>query len=287
MNGPLTPIQQPLARWSSRFAVFALTIVAVILPLHRFTQFPTKTAIVLVGVAFGLAAIALFLGLIAAVGIWRRGRTGAWSTAAGILLPLALFAWPLAMVPAYQSLPIINDISTDTVTPPRFDVLAKERHAQGANTAAYPGERVAKLQADAYPDLRTVVVNRPVEDTYDLVLDIVRGRRGLRWKVAGEVTPTLRPARFGIIEVADRSTFLGFIDDVVIRVSGNETQSKVDIRSASRYGRHDFGQNAARIRRVLRELQSRLELGQSRRRQWRKPRQHAARRRRTRRYPRA
>jgi Protein of unknown function (DUF1499) len=259
MTGPLTPIQQPLARWSSRLALFAITIIAVVLPLHRFTQFPTKTAMALVGFAFALAAIAFLVGFIAAISIWRRGRTGAWSAAVGMILPLALFTWPLAMVPAYQSLPVINDISTDTATPPRFDVLAKERHAQGANTAAYPGERFAKQQAEAYPDLRTATVNRPVEDTYDLVLDIVRGRRGLRWKVVAEVTPTLRPARFGLIEVADRSLILGFVDDVVIRVSGNETQSKVDIRSASRFGMHDFGQNASRIRRFLRELQSRLD----------------------------
>jgi Protein of unknown function (DUF1499) len=259
MTGPLIPIEQPLARWSSRFALFALAIIAVVLPLHRFTQFPTKTAMALAGFAFALLGLALLVGLVAAVSIWRRGRTGAWHAAAGILLPLALFVWPASVVPVYHSLPPINDITTDTATPPLFTTLARERHAQGANTAAYPGERFALAQAEAYPDLRTVTVDRPLEDTYDLVLDVVRGRRGLRWRVAAEQTPQLRPARFGLIEVIERTFILGFPDDVVIRVSGNETQSKVDIRSASRYGFHDFGQNATRIRRFIRELQARLD----------------------------
>jgi uncharacterized protein (DUF1499 family) len=42
--------------------------------------------------------------------------------------------------------------------------------------------------------------------------------------------------------------------DVAIRVTGDGETSFVDMRSASRYGRHDLGDNADRIVRFLREL---------------------------------
>jgi hypothetical protein len=52
---------------------------------------------------------------------------------------------------------------------------------------------------------------------------------------------------------------LGFYDDVVIRVEGDEERARIDIRSASRYGSHDLGRNADRIRQILKEIVVRLE----------------------------
>jgi hypothetical protein len=40
---------------------------------------------------------------------------------------------------------------------------------------------------------------------------------------------------------------MGFRDDVVVRIRPDPDGARVDIRSASRYGRHDFGTNASRI----------------------------------------
>jgi len=40
---------------------------------------------------------------------------------------------------------------------------------------------------------------------------------------------------------------MGFRDDVVIRIRPDTDGARIDIRSTSRYGRHDFGTNAARI----------------------------------------
>ena len=52
---------------------------------------------------------------------------------------------------------------------------------------------------------------------------------------------------------------LGFSDDVSIRVTGDDGASRVDIRSASRYGRHDLGRNVERVRALMREIVGRLE----------------------------
>ena len=52
---------------------------------------------------------------------------------------------------------------------------------------------------------------------------------------------------------------VGFTDDIVIRVEGSVNRSRIDVRSASRHGQHDLGQNAARVRRFFAELQSRID----------------------------
>jgi len=62
----------------------------------------------------------------------------------------------------------------------------------------------------------------------------------------------------GRIEATYTSMLYGFTDDVVVRVVADGAGSKVDVRSKSRVGRSDFGQNAKRIRTFLRELQAKL-----------------------------
>ena len=52
---------------------------------------------------------------------------------------------------------------------------------------------------------------------------------------------------------------VGFTDDIIVRVEGNATRSRIDVRSASRYGQADLGQNATRVRRFLAEMQSRVD----------------------------
>ena len=155
------------------------------------------------------------------------------------------------------SLPRINDVSTDVVNVPRFGILARVR-GEGANSAEYQ-RAFADKQQQAYPDLRTLVVDRSADEVFDLVARMISGRRGLGWKVLTEEPPTLKPLKPGWIQATERTMVLGFVDDIVIRVAGSDTETRVDIRSASRFGRHDMGANASRIRRFMRELSSRLD----------------------------
>jgi uncharacterized protein (DUF1499 family) len=260
-----TTIPEPMALWCRRFGLFALALVVVALVLHRFGQLTTPVGLALAGVGFAISALALLLGLYAGTSIWVRGRTGAGRMAAGMIAAGVLWLAPLAQLPTYFALPLINDITTDTVNPPRFQQLAIARGTgTGANSANYGGERVARQQASAYADLRSlVVVDRPADEVFDLARRVVSGRRGLGWRVLSEEPPAPRrpgaEAKPGIIEATERTMILGFVDDIVIRVTGSDAEARVDVRSASRYGKHDFGANASRIRRFLRELQARLE----------------------------
>jgi hypothetical protein len=56
------------------------------------------------------------------------------------------------------------------------------------------------------------------------------------------------------IEATDTTLLFGFKDDIVIRVAAAGSGSRVDVRSLSRVGKSDFGVNANRIRKFLRQL---------------------------------
>jgi hypothetical protein len=60
--------------------------------------------------------------------------------------------------------------------------------------------------------------------------------------------------REGSIEAVARSLIMGFRADVVFRVAALGAGSQIDIRSASRYGWHDAGANASRVRQLLEEI---------------------------------
>jgi hypothetical protein len=47
---------------------------------------------------------------------------------------------------------------------------------------------------------------------------------------------------------------MGFRDDVVIRVMPLGQGTRIDMRSASRVGTHDFGANASRIRSLFEDI---------------------------------
>jgi uncharacterized protein (DUF1499 family) len=224
------------------------------LVLHRLTSFPTPVALNLFFVAFVGAAVALLAGLIALAQIWHSGYAGAGGAAIGILLPLLMVVWPLAYVQAYRNTPALNDVTTDLALPPRFTALAKQR-VEGSNGATYPA-RFGELQQKAYPDLRTFAIDRPVEETFELVEETAAR---LRWKVVVSDAPVGKTGKGGLLEATDQTMIMGFTDDIVVRVEGNLNRSRIDVRSASRYGSFDLGQNATRVRRFLAELKARSE----------------------------
>lgn len=243
------------ASWTPRVALFSGTLIVVAILLHRLLGMPTTLALNLFLVAFGLAALAILLGVVAIGDVWHRGAEGAAWAVIGILIALAVFAWPAALLPSYLSLPAINDASTDLASPPRFNALAKERQQAGAaNAVAYPLERFSAVQRASYPDLRPLLVSRTLEDTYEIALETLKR---LRFQIVSEQPP--RPQQAGIIEAVDRTTVIGFYDDVIVRVSSEGGRARIDVRSASRYGAHDLGRNPMRVRRVLIETQARID----------------------------
>jgi uncharacterized protein (DUF1499 family) len=62
----------------------------------------------------------------------------------------------------------------------------------------------------------------------------------------------------GRIEATQASLLYGFTDDMVVRIATGADGTKVDVRSKSRVGRSDLGQNAKRIRVFLQRLKANL-----------------------------
>jgi len=73
------------------------------------------------------------------------------------------------------------------------------------------------------------------------------------WRIVDSIPPSVREA-VGHIDAEDRSLVMGFVDDIAIRIKPLATQTRVDFRSVSRVGRHDFGDNARRIEKFAAEL---------------------------------
>jgi uncharacterized protein (DUF1499 family) len=58
----------------------------------------------------------------------------------------------------------------------------------------------------------------------------------------------------GRIEAIDRTFLLRIPDDITVRIRPRADGARIDVRSASRIGNHDLGENARRIRRYLDEV---------------------------------
>ncbi len=145
-----------------------------------------------------------------------------------------------------RSVPPIHDISTDTDHPPAFDVLVKRRvHALNDlvyGTEEYPAQEHAALQREAYPDVQPLETELGVEEAVARAAEVLKDQ--------GLEIVAVNPGK-GLVEATATTFWFGFKDDVVVRVTGTQTGSRVDIRSVSRVGQSDIGANAERIRKFL------------------------------------
>jgi uncharacterized protein (DUF1499 family) len=239
------------AVWSYRFAILSVLIFAGVFVWHRFFGLPTPLALKVLGGAVAGAVVSLVLGAAALVSIWKEGHLGAVRASAAVAFSALVLAVPLWSLPALLRLPRIYDVTTDTAAPPAFDRVAKIRQGQ-ANPVHYEAA-FAALQSAAYPDVKSLQIQRSPIDVYSAVRDVVKA---LNWKIIDEQAP--EATRTGHIEAVDRTLFFGFTDDIAIRVTGSAKMAKVDIRSSSRFGQHDLGRNAERIRRFLSEVKFHL-----------------------------
>lgn len=206
---------------------------------------------------YAVGSLALFLAvLFAGLGLLRSGGTG--GTAPGpatwvaLLAGLAVTANNGLVIGGARGAPPIHDISTDTENPPAFVAIAPLR-ATAPNPAAYAGPETAALQQQAYPDLGPLRVAAPAGTVFARARDLVAAS-GWTLVEANEAE--------GRIEATAETRWVRFQDDVVIRIVAlPDGQTRVDVRSKSRVGRGDMGQNARRVREFLAALRDELAAG--------------------------
>jgi hypothetical protein len=253
-----TPIRMATA--ARLVAVFALYVVGIAAGLLRFGLVDVPSGLAALAAGWVVAGLALLLALIAFGSIWRSGSPGggrafvAFALASGLLLPPAYFAARAADSPR------VSDLTTDVDDPPDLLAAARER-PNGANPVRYDRARAA-LQKGAYPMIHPLIADAPPEEVRKLVLDLVHERR---WRLVADVQATLSdseervPVRAPVdrIEAVARTPVLGFEDDIVIRLREEDGRTRVDMRSASRWGHIDFGVNAERIASFMEDLRTR------------------------------
>lgn len=205
--------------------------------------------------AFSMLRIGALLG-IAGAGftiffiLWQRPQGVNLAVIAfSALLGLVAFYMPYRQMLLVQRLPAIHDITTDVDDPPAFVTIARLR-AASRNPVTYDSNTVA-LQRQAYPDIRTVLLPYAPHDVFAAAL---RAVDELGWRLAEANNEQ------GRIEATVTSRWFALKDDVVIRLrpaAGDMTE--FDMRSKSRIGMSDAGDNARHIRRFIEAMNDELE----------------------------
>jgi uncharacterized protein (DUF1499 family) len=205
---------------------------------------------------FGLLRYAAY-GAIAAMAVCVLGlvlarpggqRRGLYRALAGLVIGAVVFGVPWSYLRAAQAVPPIHDITTDTENPPAFVAILPLR-ADAANPPEYGGEEVAAQQRAAYPAVRPLSMPLPPERSFEEALATAVDQG---WEIVAAV-----PSE-GRIEATDTTLWWGFKDDVVIRITPENSGSRLDIRSKSRVGIGDVGTNAARIEAYLEKFEERV-----------------------------
>ncbi|MGT2437488.1 DUF1499 domain-containing protein [Bradyrhizobium betae] len=239
-----------LASWARNLAVFAVVAVVVSILIVRFGFLEPKPALVTFFGGLAIAALSILFGLAGFAAIWQNGSRGMARILLAFLIDGAILAYPAYLGLQYRKLPAIHDITTDPIDPPRFDALARLRTGDGANSAVYAGLYSAEQQRQFYPDIEPIELEIPVDRAYAIALRLVNKRK---WLVIDERAPQ-PPRRIGRIEAVARSPIMGLREDVSIRIAPDGEDSRVDIRSASRYFDSDLGSNAARVTKFIDDL---------------------------------
>ena len=244
-----------LASWARNLAVFSVVAVLVSIIIVRFGFLEMKPALATFFGALACAGLSILVGFAAFVAIWQNGSRGMSRILLALLIDAVVLAYPAYLGLQYRRLPPIHDITTDPIDPPRFEALARLRTGDGANTAVYAGLYSAEQQRQAYPDIETVELEVPVQRAYEITLQLVTKRK---WLVIDERAPQ-PPRRIGRIEAVARTPIMGFREDVSIRVTPDGEDSRVDIRSSSRYFESDLGSNAARITKLIDDINNAVD----------------------------
>jgi hypothetical protein len=234
------------AGWSLRLSLLPIPILIVAVVLHRQAWIEAVPLFVAIAISWGLALLSLIAGGIAMRDIWRDGVRGFGTALCGCLLSLAVLAIPAFIVFEMALLPRLAEISTDRIDPPGS--------ATGGGASAQAAGDPAAQQA-AYPDIVARHYPASPERVFRAAMAQVKARG---WQVVAENGADLEMADASIDAVA-RTMILALPVDVSIRIVSDDDGTLVDMRSASRLGAHDLGDNARRVRSFFSSLDMALQ----------------------------
>lgn len=235
------------AGWSRRIGAFSLVLLLTVVAGYRLDLVDTPPFLWVLALVALLAALAFLLAGLALSRLWNFGDRGGRDLSVGALLALLVLA-PYGIAAYWATIyPPLRDISTDLENPPVLDTSDRTSE-MNALSSPTPGEQA--LQAEAYPLVTGRSYNLPFETVVDAA-ETVLDRRD--WQLTAPY-PDINGQSEATINAVARGFAIGLPADVAIRVTDDGDSVVVDMRSASRYGRYDLGDNAARITDFLAEL---------------------------------
>ena len=251
MNAQTSSAEKPLAR-KLVILGFVLALLCALAAVfsgigYQMKLWHFRTGFLIIKYSFFTSIAAVVLSLLG-LAISRKTRSVVVTGVIGALIGAITIYIPLSYYKMVESHPYIHDITTDTENPPQFVVVASLRGPED-HPVTYDGPEVAAKQKEAYPDLKTLVVNAPAKKVFEAADQVIKDM-GMEIDDASE--PDLR------IEATATSLLYGFKDDMVVRITEADGTTRVDVRSKSRLGRSDLGQNARRIRDFLARLKMAL-----------------------------
>lgn len=224
----------------------ALTLAILTLLVLGLSVWNVRTGAWTFAVGFQIVAIACVLGIFSVMvsfgGLVSRHRSGqTLPLAIAFALSIAALALPINALYRVTVTPMIHDISTDPSNPPAFVAVAELR-SPDENPVAYGGPEVAVAQRIAYPDIQPLVLQMTPSQAFERAL---AQAREMGWEIVAADAAAAR------IEATDTTFWFRFKDDIVIRITPEGEDARVDVRSMSRVGSGDVGTNAKRVRAYL------------------------------------
>lgn len=271
------------ALWCLRLAVISIPFLLLTLFLHRNGAISASQMFWLLAVAVAMLIGSLLAGARAAIDLWQKGYEGGRNSVKGIVLAtLLLVPFSYQLWKAVEN-PQINDVATDVLAPPMFLQVPEGGLSATLSPDGGYDPHFARIIVSAYAGLVGRRYDAPVERVYAAVEGILK-----RWRaevVATRNLPSL-PGGVGsqeeeqlagsgtedpatgdaavltvpetVIQFRVRSLVARLPHDFVIRLAERDEATQVDARSASNWGAHDFGSNAALITAFLERLDGEL-----------------------------
>ncbi|WP_375630864.1 MULTISPECIES: DUF1499 domain-containing protein [unclassified Bartonella] len=228
------------AVWSPRFGGLSFFVLLFSFILQRFSVINVTDFIILIGISTGCVIISLFLALKALYSLWVYGALGGMKALKGIIYSV-ITATPLMLFfGLWFTLPALYDISTDTQSPPAFFRTIRPSDALPLKSVL---TEQATLQMSQWPEISGRRYDGSPDRIRESVLNVLAA---YDWPVVAQ-REFKGEENALYIETMAKTFYLGFISDIVIRLTNEGDTTFVDMRSASRYLPRDLGTNAAFI----------------------------------------
>lgn len=192
-----------------------------------------------------LAIAVALIGLVISIwaGLWKRALTA--------LLVAILTMGAFIMIGAQaKKAPPIHDVATDWSEPMMFSDAAMKARGPDANPVApnpvasvgpMAGWKIADVNAKYCPGAKPIMLASQSAQAYATAKAALQ-KDGLKIVTDDPVA--------GRLEATAESFWYGFKDDVLVRVKPDGAGSRIDLRSISRVGLSDLGQNCQRVTRL-------------------------------------